>query len=73
MESEADTMMITTDRWKMTQEQLVQLRAANARLVAEKNFLLDLLRFGRDAAKSAVGNLVAFDAKVKKLFDNMVK
>ncbi len=38
-ESEADTMVITTSRWHMTQEQLAQLRAANARLVTDKNII----------------------------------
>lgn len=71
--SEVDSMMISTDKWRMNQQELASLRAANARLVTEKSVLLECIKFGRDAAKSAVGNLIAFDAKVKHLFDNVIK
>ena len=73
MESEADTMLITTDRWKMSQQELASLRAANARLVMQNSKLTEYVNFGRDAMKSAMGNLVAWDTKVKQYIENMVK
>lgn len=71
-ESEASQqMVIDTDRWLLSEQERQQLRLANARLVAEKNQLLEYIKFGRDAMKSAVGNLVVWDAKVKRLFDKL--
>ena len=34
--------------------------------------LQQLLSFGRDAAKSAAGNLIAFDDRIKRLFDEVI-
>lgn len=69
-ESEASPqMVIDTGKWLQSEQERQQLRLANARLVEEKNQLLEYIKFGRDAMKSAFGNLVAWDAKVKHLFD----
>lgn len=73
MESEAETMLVDTGKWRMTLDENASLRAANARLKQEKDYYRELLSFARATTKSAIGNLIAFDAKVKHIFENVVK
>jgi SMC interacting uncharacterized protein involved in chromosome segregation len=58
MQSEADPMLITTDRWNMTQEQLRQLRADKARLEEQVNTRdIQIEQFKQGVKRQALGIL----------------
>ena len=71
MESEAD-LLITTDRWKMTQSELLSLRAANARLVHQKGSLMDLLNRWQGALSAARGNVARAEKEIQEYIKNML-
>lgn len=56
-ESEAQTMVVDTDKYYLTMEQIRQLRLANARLVAEKGQLIFALNRWQGVAQAALGNV----------------
>ena len=72
MESEADTMMITTDRWKLSEEERRQLRLANARLVAEKNAFYAMLDRWQGVLGAARGNISKAEKEVRDFLNGMM-
>ena len=72
MESEAADMMISTDRYRLSQQELASLRAANARLVEEKNALYAMAERWQSILGAARGNISKAEKEVRDFLNGMV-
>ena len=71
MESEAD-LMISTGTWRASEEERLSLRAANARLVEEKNALITMAERWQSILGAARGNISKAEKEVRDFLNGML-
>ena len=72
IESEADSMMISTDKWLLSEQERASLRAANARLVVEKNALYAMAERWQSILGAARGNISKAEKEVRDFLNGML-
>jgi hypothetical protein len=72
MESEADAMMISTDKWHLSEQERQSLRAANARLVMEKGDLMNRLNRWQGIIGAVRGNVAKAEKEIQEYIKNML-
>lgn len=71
MESEAD-MMISTDKYLLSEQERAALKAANARLVQEKNALAGMLNRWQGVIGAARGNIVKAEKEIQEYLKSVL-
>ena len=72
IESEANSMMVSTDKWLLSQEERAALKAANRRLVEEKNSLLGMLNRWQGIIGTARGNVAKAEKEMQEFLRSVL-